>query len=407
MRQLFAVLLLLVMMLPARAEDPIRIAVLHSLSGTMGQSETPLKNVVLMGVEEINASGGVLGRQVAVEVLDPASDWDRYAELADSALASGEIRYIFGCWTSVSRKAVLPALERHGGLLFYPVQYEGEEQHPQVFYTGAAPNQQAIPAVEFLLRPTGGGYTRFVLIGTDYVYPRTTNAILRNFLLSRGILERDILELYTPFGHEDFSDELARVREFAAQGGPVALVSTINGDANTAFYGGLRDAGMDSARFPVMAFSVGENELQALEPAAVAGQLASWNYFMSLEGEGNRSFVQNYRRWVASNAAEADPSTVMVNDPMEATYIALQMWRQAVEASGSLDVEAVKASLPGQRFMAPSGYEVRVDDRNQHLYKPVFIGRANAEGQFDILWRSTSPLKAAAFSRYRGQDGGG
>ncbi len=385
---------------PGWALEPIRVGILHSLTGTMAQSETPLKNVALMTIDQINAQGGVLGRPLEGVVVDPGSDWDRYTELADELLSKEGIDVLFGCWTSVSRKATIPALERNGGLLFYPVQYEGEERHPQIFYMGAAPNQQAIPAAEYLLRPSGGSFTQFALLGTDYIYPRTSNTILRNFLLSRGIHPDDIIEIYTPFGHADFSAELSQIRDFAGQNPHVAIISTVNGDANNALYSSFQNAVMSAENFPIIAFSVGETELQSVEPQAAAGHLASWNYFMSLKSKSNIAFIDQYRSWLSSNMPHIDAKTAVVNDPMEATYIGIHLWRQAVELAGTTDPLSVEEQMGNLRFQAPSGYEIRVDPKNHHLYKPVFLGRANTSGQFDIIWRSPSPLKASAFSSY-------
>ncbi|XZG71125.1 urea ABC transporter substrate-binding protein [Chitinibacteraceae bacterium HSL-7] len=389
--------LLLVCPLLVHAE-PVRIGLLTSATGTMAVSEAPLRRIAQMAVDEINAEGGVLGRQLEAVERDPGSDWPSYGRIAQQLIGREQAVALFGCWTSVSRKAVLPILEQTGSLLFYPVQYEGEELHPRVVYTGAAPNQQAIPALEYLMSADGGAFRRFVLIGTDYVYPRTTNRILREFLLSRGIGNESVLELYTPFGHRDFRSQLTRIKPFVGDG-HVAVISTINGDANQAFFRDWAASGLSMARTPVMAFSVNEADVRAAgKPAAMTGLLTGWNYYMSLENADNTAFVARYRAWLRRNGMPADRA--VVNDPMEAMYLAIWLWKQAVEAAGSFDSDAVLKHLAGARMRAPSGFDVRMDRNNHHLYKPVFVGKLREDGQFSIVWRSPSPLKAAAFSPY-------
>ena len=379
-------------------EGPIKVGVLHSLSGTMAISETALRNVALMAIEEINDNGGVLGRQVEPVVVDPASDWPLFAERAEQLLTQDKVAAVFGCWTSVSRKAVLPVFEEHNGLLFYPVQYEGEELEENVFYTGAAPNQQAIPAVEYLMSPEGGEAERFFLIGTDYVYPRTTNQILRAFLKSKGIDEDAIEEVYTPFGHSDFQTIVSDIRRFAA-GGPTAVISTINGDSNVPFYRELSNAGIEAFDIPVMAFSVGEEELRGVDTSLLEGHMSAWNYFMSVDSEANEEFVTKYLDWAErNNVPNAD--TVVTNDPMEATYVGINMWAQAVEQAGTTDVDAVREAMGGQTFDAPSGYTLQMDETNHHLHKPVLIGEIRADGQFDIMWESDDLIRAQPWSPY-------
>ncbi|HRM70061.1 MAG TPA: urea ABC transporter substrate-binding protein, partial [Thauera phenylacetica] len=357
----------------AHAADTIKVGILHSLSGTMAISETALKNVALMTIEEINAGGGVLGRKLEPVVVDPASNWPLFAERARQLLAQDKVAAVFGCWTSVSRKSVLPVFKELNGLLFYPVQYEGEELEKNVFYTGAAPNQQAIPAVEYLMSEEGGGAKRFVLLGTDYVYPRTTNKILRAFLKSKGVSDADILEDYTPFGHADYQTIIARIKQFAAEGKKTAVVSTINGDSNVPFYKELGNAGLKATDVPVVAFSVGEEELRGVDTKPLLGHLAAWNYFMSVDNPQNKAFIDKYRAWAKKNAVP-NADTVVTNDPMEATYVGLHMWKQAVEKAGSTDVDKVIAAMGGQTFKAPSGFTLTMDATNHHLHKPVLIG---------------------------------
>ena len=383
----------------ALAADTIKVGVLHSLSGTMAISETALKNVALMTIEEINAAGGVLGKQLEPVVVDPASNWPLFAERARQLLAQDKVAAVFGCWTSVSRKSVLPVFKELNGLLFYPVQYEGEELEKNVFYTGAAPNQQAIPAVEYLMSEEGGGAKRFVLLGTDYVYPRTTNKILRAFLKSKGVSDADIMEDYTPFGHADYQTIIARIKQFAAEGKKTAVVSTINGDSNVPFYKELGNAGLKATDVPVVAFSVGEEELRGVDTKPLVGHLAAWNYFMSVDNAENKAFIEKYRAWAKkNNVPNAD--TVVTNDPMEATYVGLHMWKQAVEKAGSTDVDKVIAAMGGQTFKAPSGFTLTMDATNHHLHKPVLIGEVRDDGQFDVVWQTQEPIRAQPWSPF-------
>ena len=377
---------------PAAAEDPIRIGVLHSLSGTMAISETTLKDTILMMVDDLNASGGLLGREVEAVVVDPASDWPLFAEKARELIEKEQVAAVFGCWTSVSRKSVLPVFEELNGLLFYPVQYEGEESSRNVFYTGAAPNQQAIPAVEYLMSEEGGGAERWVLLGTDYVYPRTTNKILRAFLHANGVEDSDIMEEYTPFGHSDWQTIVAGVSDFAAAGKPTAVVSTINGDANVPFYKELANQGIGAEDIPVVAFSVGEEELSGLDTGPLVGHLAAWNYFMSVDADENDAFVAKWHAFLGDEDR-------VVNDPMEAHYIGFRMWAQAVRQAGSTDVDAVRQAMYGQTVTALSGHEVTMNV-NHHLSKPVMIGEIQDDGQFDIVWETDSVVVGDAWSDY-------
>src|SRR5262245_22341781 len=278
----------------ALSAETIKVGVLHSLSGTMAISETSLKDVALMTIQEINASGGLLGKKLEPVMVDPASNWPLFAEKARQLLTKDKVAAVFGCWTSVSRKSVLPVFEELNGLLFYPVQYEGEELSQNVFYTGAAPNQQAIPAVEYLMSKDGGGATRFFLLGTDYVYPRTTNKILRAFLHSKGVTDKDIQETYTPFGHSDYQTIVAQIKAFGA-GGHTAIISTINGDSNELSYNELGDQGLKARDMPVVAFSLGEEELRGIDTKPLVGHLAAWNYFMSLKNPANSSFIKQWK----------------------------------------------------------------------------------------------------------------
>jgi urea transport system substrate-binding protein len=383
----------------ARAEDgTIKVGILHSLSGTMAISETVLKDVALMTIDEINAKGGVLGKKLEPVVVDPASDWPLFAEKARQLLSKDKVAVTFGCWTSVSRKSVLPVFKELDGLLFYPVQYEGEELEKNVFYTGAAPNQQAIPAVEYLMSKDGGGAKRFVLLGTDYVYPRTTNKILRAFLHSKGITDDNIMEEYTPFGHSDYQTIVANIKKFAT-GGKTAVVSTINGDSNVPFYKELGNAGLKATDVPVVAFSVGEEELRGVDTKPLVGDLAAWNYFMSLKNPVNEEFKKKWAAYAkAKGLSSADKP--LTNDPMEATYIGINMWKQAVEKAGTTDVEKVIPLVGGQKFAAPDGFTIEMDPKNHHLHKPVFIGEIKADGQFNVVWKSPGPIKAQPWSPY-------
>ncbi|MFM9882226.1 MAG: urea ABC transporter substrate-binding protein [Burkholderiales bacterium] len=379
-------------------QKTVKVGILHSLSGTMAISETVLKDTALMAIEEINAAGGVLGAKIEPVVVDPASNWPLFAEKARQLITQDKVAAVFGCWTSVSRKSVLPVFEELNGLLFYPVQYEGEELSKNVFYTGAAPNQQAIPAVEYLMSKDGGGAKRFVLLGTDYVYPRTTNKILRAFLKSKGIAEKDIDEVYTPFGHTDYQTIVGNVKKFAA-GGKTAVISTINGDSNVPFYKELGNQGLKATDVPVVAFSVGEEELRGVDTKPLVGHLAAWNYFMSLKNPANDGFRNKWATYAkAKKLAGADKP--LTNDPMEATYIGIYMWKQAVEKAKTFDIEKVIPAVAGQTFVAPSGFTVKMDEKNHHLHKPVFIGEVKADGQFNVVWKTSGPIKANPWSPF-------
>ncbi|GGI17089.1 MAG: urea ABC transporter substrate-binding protein [Oxalicibacterium faecigallinarum] len=388
----------------AFAADTIKVGILHSLSGTMAISETSLKDVALMAIEEINANGGVMGKKLEPVVVDPASNWPLFAERARQLISQDKVSVVFGCWTSVSRKSVLPVFKELNSLLFYPVQYEGEELEKNVFYTGAAPNQQAIPAVEYLMSKEGGEAKRFVLLGTDYVYPRTTNKILRAFLHSKGVKDSDIDEVYTPFGHSDYQTIVANIKRFSA-GGKTAVISTINGDSNVPFYKELGNAGLKATDVPVVAFSVGEEELRGVDTKPLVGHLAAWNYFQSVKNPVNADFI---KKWKAYAVAKKLPnaSTVVTNDPMEATYVGIHMWKQAVEKAKSTDTDKVIAAMAGQTFKAPSGYTLKMDETNHHLHKPVMIGEIRANGQFNVVYKTKEPIRAQPWSPYiKGNEG--
>ncbi len=384
----------------AQAGGTIKVGVLHSLSGTMAISETVLKDTVLMAIDEINAKGGVLGKKLEAVVVDPASNWPLFAEKTKQLLTQDKVAVMFGCWTSVSRKSVLPVVEELNGLLFYPVQYEGEELSKNVFYTGAAPNQQAIPAVEYLMSKDGGSAKRFVLLGTDYVYPRTTNKILRAFLKSKGVAEADIIEEYTPFGHSDYQTIIGKIKKFSSEGKKTAVISTINGDSNVPFYKELGNQGLKAKDVPVVAFSVGEEELRGVDTKPLVGHLAAWNYFQSLKNPTNDEFVKKWAAYSKAKGIAGHKDKALTNDPMEATYIGVYMWKQAVEKAQSTDVDKVIAAMAGQTFPAPGGFTSKMDEKNHHLHKPVFIGEIKADGQFNVVWKTPGPVKAKPWSPY-------
>jgi urea transport system substrate-binding protein len=376
----------------ARAADTIKVGILHSLSGTMAISETTLKDVMLMLIDEQNKKGGLLGKKLEPVVVDPASNWPLFAEKARELLDKQKVAAVFGCWTSVSRKSVLPVFEELNGLLFYPVQYEGEECSRNVFYTGAAPNQQAIPAVDYLLGNEGGGAKRIVLLGTDYVYPRTTNKILRAYLHSKGIADADIMEKYTPFGHSDWQSIVAEVKKFASAGKKTAVVSTINGDANVPFYKELANQGIKAEQIPVVAFSVGEEELAGIDTGPLVGHLAAWNYFMSVDNPANQDFIAKWHAFIKDKKR-------VTNDPMEAHYIGFKMWVQAVEQAGVTNVDAVRQAMYGQKAKNLTG-GVAVMNTNHHLSKPVLIGEIQPDGQFAVVWQTKGLVKGDAWSKY-------
>jgi urea transport system substrate-binding protein len=377
----------------AMAADTIKVGILHSLSGTMAISETTLKDVMLMLIAEQNKKGGLLGKQLEPVVVDPASNWPLFAEKARELISQDRVAAVFGCWTSVSRKSVLPVFKELNNILFYPVQYEGEESQRNVFYTGAAPNQQAIPAVDYLASADGGSVKRWVLEGTDYVYPRTTNKILEAYLKNElKVAPEDILINYTPFGFADWQTEVSRIKAFGSAGKKTAVVSTINGDANVPFYKELGNQGIKATDIPVVAFSVGEEELAGLDTKPLVGHLAAWNYFESIKTPANAAFIKAWHDFIKNPKRTT-------NDPMEAHYIGFHMWVKAVEKVGSTDPDKVIAALPGTQTPNLTG-GVATMLPNHHITKPVFIGEIRPDGQFDVVWKTKQLVPGAAWSPY-------
>ena len=373
-----------------QAADTIKVGVLHSLSGTMAISETTLKDTVLMMIEDQNKKGGLLGKKLEPVVVDPASNWPLFAEKTRELLAKEKVDVIFGCWTSVSRKSVLPVIEELNGLLFYPVQYEGEESSKNVFYTGAAPNQQAIPAVDYLMNELE--VERWVLAGTDYVYPRTTNKILEAYLKAKGVKAKDIMISYTPFGHSDWQGIVSDIRGFGSKGKKTAVVSTINGDANVPFYKELANQGISAEDIPVVAFSVGEEELSGIDTKPLVGHLAAWNYFQSVESDENEAFIDQWKDFIKDDKR-------VTNDPMEATYIGFKMWAKAVEKAGTTDVDTVEQAMIGITVPNLTG-GVAVMNRNHHLSKPVLIGEIQEDGQIEVVWETAGEVPGDAWSDF-------
>jgi urea transport system substrate-binding protein len=378
--------------MPAMAQDegPIKVGILHSLSGTMAISETTLKDVMLMLIEQQNEAGGVMGRQLEPVVVDIASDWPLAAELARRLIEVDEVDAVFGCWTSVCRKSVLPVFEELNSLLFYPVQYEGEESQRNVFYTGASPNQQAIPAVDYLMNDEG--VERWVLAGTDYVYPQTTNKILEQYLLDSGVASEDIMINYTPFGHSDWQTIVSDIVAFGSEGKKTAVVSTINGDANVPFYRELANQGVAAEDIPVVAFSVGEEELSGFDTTPLVGHLAAWNYFMSVETPENEEFIAAWQGFIGSEDR-------VTNDPMEAHYIGFNLWVDAVEAAGTTDADAVIDAIVGLETPNLTGGTATML-ANHHITKPVLIGEIQDDGQFFVVWETEDLVPGDAWSDY-------
>jgi urea transport system substrate-binding protein len=374
----------------ANAAETIKVGVLHSLSGTMAISETTLKDTMLMLIDEQNKKGGILGKQLEAVVVDPASNWPLFAEKTRELISKNKVDVIFGCWTSVSRKSVLPVIEELNGLMFYPVQYEGEESSKNVFYTGAAPNQQAIPAVDYLMNEMG--VKRWVLAGTDYVYPRTTNKILEAYLKAKGVADKDIMINYTPFGHSDWQSIVSDVKKFGAEGKKTAVVSTINGDANVPFYKELGNQGVSSEDIPVVAFSVGEEELSGIDTAPLVGHLAAWNYFMSVESDENAAFIDTWQKYTKDTKRVS-------NDPMEAHYIGFNMWVKAVEKAGSTDTDKVSDAIIGVEVPNLTGGTSKML-ANHHITKPVLIGEIQDDGQFEVVWETDGLVAGDAWSDF-------
>ncbi|MFT6580629.1 MAG: urea transport system substrate-binding protein [Alphaproteobacteria bacterium] len=374
----------------ASAADTIKVGILHSLSGTMAISETTLKDVMLMLIEDQNKKGGVLGKQLEPVVVDPASNWPLFAEKARELLQVHKVDVVFGNWTSVSRKSVLPVFEELNGILFYPVQYEGEESSKNVFYTGAAPNQQAIPAVDYLMK--NEKVERWVLAGTDYVYPRTTNKILETYLKAKGVAASDIMVNYTPFGHSDWQTIVADIKKFGSAGKKTAVVSTINGDANVPFYKELGNQGIKAEDIPVVAFSVGEEELAGLDTKPLVGHLAAWNYFMSIDTPVNDDFIAKWQKFIKNDKR-------VTNDPMEAHYIGFQMWVKAVTKAGSTSTDAVLENIIGVTVPNLTGGSSAMMP-NHHITKPVLIGEIQDDGQFETVWRTPGLVAGDAWSDF-------
>ena len=398
---------LLALATSARADDKVvKVGILHSLSGTMAISETSLRDVVLMAVEEINAKGGVLGHKIQPVVVDPASNWPLFAEKAKQLITQDKVAVTFGCWTSVSRKSCLPNFEAKytaeqnpygGGLLFYPVQYEGEEQSHNVFYTGASPNEQLIPAAEYMMSKDGGSKTKFYLLGTDYVFPRTANKVLKAFLLSKGVPAANIAEEYTPFGHSDYQTIVGKIKDFAKDG-DACVLSTINGDSNVPFYKEFANQGLTADKCPIMAFSVAEDELRSMETEKLVGHLAAWNYYESQENPENKVFVPAFKKYCASHRLPGADGRV-TDDPIEAAYFGVYVWKAAVEKAGSFDIEKVIPAVAGLEFDAPGGKK-KMDMINHHTWKPVLIGSIRADGQFDVIWKTPGLVHPDSFSPY-------
>ena len=374
----------------AQAADTIKVGVLHSLSGTMAISETTLKDTVLMLIAEQNKKGGLLGKKLEPVVVDPASNWPLFAEKTRELIEKEKVDVIFGCWTSVSRKSVLPVIEELNGLLFYPVQYEGEESSKNVFYTGAAPNQQAIPAVDYLMNEIG--VKRWVLAGTDYVYPRTTNKILEAYLKSKGVKSSDIMINYTPFGHSDWQSIVSDIKKFGSAGKKTAVVSTINGDANVPFYKELGNQGISAEDIPVVAFSVGEEELSGIDTKPLVGHLAAWNYFMSVDNKENDAFIKKWHAFIKDKKR-------VTNDPMEAHYIGFNMWVKAVEKAKSTDTDKVEQAMIGITVPNLTGGMAKMLP-NHHLTKPVLIGEIQEDGQFETVWQTDGTVPGDAWSDF-------
>jgi urea transport system substrate-binding protein len=384
----------------AAADKTVKIGVLHSLSGTMAISETSLRDVVLMAVEELNAKGGVLGHKIEPVVVDPASDWPLFNQKAKELITKDKVAVTFGCWTSVSRKSVLPVFEEYNALLFYPVQYEGEEQSLNVFYTGAAPNQQLIPAAEYMMKELG--CKKFYLLGTDYVFPRTANKVLKAYLKKMGVPDANIIEEYTPFHHQDYQSIVAKLKKFAASG-DACVMSTINGDSNVPFYKEFANQGLTAEDCPIMAFSVAEDELRAMDVPPLVGHLAAWNYFQSIDTPENRKFVQAFKAYCQKNNLPGGASRV-TDDPIEAAYFGVKAWAKACEKAHSFDVDKVRQALYGLAFDAPGGAK-KFHESNQHTYKPVFIGEIQSDGQFKIVYKSPGLVAPESYSKLLHTDG--
>jgi urea transport system substrate-binding protein len=369
------------------AEDMVKLGILHSLSGTMAISETSCKDASVLAIEEINAKGGVLGKKLEPVIVDGASNWPLFAEKAKELLLTHKVAATFGCWTSVSRKSALPVFEENNGLLFYPVQYEGEEQSLNVFYTAASPNQQLVPAAEYMMEQ---GAKKFVLLGTDYVFPRTANKVLKAFLKAKGVPDANVIEEYTPFGHKDYQTIVAKIKELS-KGGGACVLSTINGDSNVPFYKEFANQGLTSSDCPIMAFSVAEDELRAMEVPPLVGHLAAWNYFMSIDTPENKTFIKAFQDKYGKDR--------VTDDPIEAAYYGVYVWKAGVEKAQSFEVDKVRQAIYGLEFDAPGGKK-KMHESNQHTYKPVYIGEILKTGQFKIVWQSKGLVKPDSYSAF-------
>ena len=384
----------------ATGQDTVKIGILHSLSGTMAISETSLRDVVLMAVEEINADGGVLGKQIETAVVDPASNWPLFAEKAKELIKKEEVAVTFGCWTSVSRKSCLPVFEEYNALLFYPAQYEGEEQSLNVFYTAATPNQQLVPAAKYMIEEMDS--KKFYLLGTDYVFPRTANKVLKAYLKSEGVPDKNVIEEYTPFHHQDYQTIVSKIKKFAASG-DACVLSTINGDSNVPFYKEFANQGLSADDCPIMAFSVAEDELRAMDVPPLVGHLTAWNYFQSIKTASNKQFVKNFKAYCERNNLPGGSKRV-TDDPIEAAYFGVYVWKAAVEKANSFDVDKVREAVYGLEFDAPGGPKKMHPD-NQHTLKPVYIGEIKKNGQFRIIYESDGLVSPDSYSSYLHPDG--
>jgi len=378
----------------------VKIGVLHSLSGTMAISETSLRDVVLMAVDEINKKGGVLGEKIEPIVVDPASDWPLFAEKAKQLILEDKVAVTFGCWTSVSRKSCLPVFEEYNQLLFYPVQYEGEEQSLNVFYTAASPNQQLVPAAEYMMSELNS--KKFYLLGTDYVFPRTANKVLKAFLKTKGVPDENIIEEYTPFHHQDYQTIVGKIKAFAASG-DACVLSTINGDSNVPFYKEFANQGLSSEDCPIMAFSVSEDELRAMDVPPLVGHLAAWNYFQSIKTKENIQFVRTFKTYCKDKGLPGGSKRVTC-DPIEAAYFGVHVWAAACEKAGTFDVDKVRNAVYGMEFDSPGGKK-KMHPNNQHTLKPVYVGEILKNGQFKIVYKSDGLVSPDSYSAYLHPDG--
>ena len=378
----------------------VKIGVLHSLSGTMAISETSLRDVVLMAVDEINKKGGVLGEKIEPVVVDPASDWPLFAEKAKQLILEDKVAVTYGCWTSVSRKSCLPVFEEYNQLLFYPVQYEGEEQSLNVFYTAASPNQQLVPAAEYMMSELNS--KKFYLLGTDYVFPRTANKVLKAFLKTKGVPDENIIEEYTPFHHQDYQTIVGKIKAFAASG-DACVLSTINGDSNVPFYKEFANQGLSSEDCPIMAFSVSEDELRAMDVPPLVGHLAAWNYFQSIKTKENIQFVRTFKTYCKEKGLPGGSKRVTC-DPIEAAYFGVHVWAAACEKAGTFDVDKVRNAVYGMEFDSPGGKK-KMHPNNQHTLKPVYVGEILKNGQFKIVYKSDGLVSPDSYSAYLHPDG--